>query len=85
MNKRNREVNDKGDSILARWRLQEERELNLCNRESNREKGGKTHTERTQALALSHSLTYSLSLPTQLSERPVLAFSHLACIGGIHV
>ena len=54
MDKRNREVNDKGDSILARWRLQEERELNLCNRESNREKGG-NHTQREHRHSLSHT------------------------------
>ena len=46
-----------------------------------RKGGKKNHTKRTQTLALSHSLSHSLSPPTQLSGRPVLAFSHLACIG----
>ena len=84
MDKRNREVNDKRGFNLARWRLQEERELNLCTQKDNREKRGKPHTESTQTLALSHTLTHSLSLPTQLSEIPVLAFSHLH-VSGIHV
>ena len=84
MNKRNREVDDKGGSTLARWGLQGERELNLCNTEKQQRKGGKPHTESTETLALSHTQTHPLSLPTQLSERPVLAFSHLHA-SGIHV
>ena len=64
------------DSIdRAGWRLQEEREVNLCNK---KKRGEKNHTD-THSLTLTNSL--SLSLPTQLSGRPVLAFSHLVCIG----
>ena len=60
MNKRNREVNDKGDSILARWRLQGERELNLCNTEKQQRKGGKT-SHREHARSLSHTNSLSLT------------------------
>ena len=86
MDKGNRGVNDKGDLILARWRLQEERELNLCNtKKKQRKRGETTHRENTDTRSLTHTNSHTLSLPTQLSERPVFAFSHLAYIGGIHV
>jgi hypothetical protein len=54
MNKRNREVDNKGDSIPARWGLQGERELNLCTQKSNREKG-ENHTQRAHRHSLSHT------------------------------
>ena len=55
MDKRNRGVNDKGDSLLTIWKLQEERELRAATQKATKKRGKTTHRENTDTRSHTHT------------------------------